>query len=87
MRTGEAEAAKAVDGGAQALSGWRRAVTSALVRQACPTPSEQLTVAKSSGAHRPGCKLGVSLLLPPSFYCLGTLCNIFLLGRTPWALI
>lgn len=41
-------------------------------------------VAKPSGAVRPGCKLGVSLLLPPSLLYLGTLRNIFLLRRCTW---
>ena len=43
--------------------------------------SMRFSVAKPSGADRSGCKLGVSLLLPPSLLYLGTLRNIFLFRR------
>ena len=43
--------------------------------------SIRFSVAKPSGAARPGCKLGVSLLLPPSLLCLGALRNFFLFRR------
>ena len=47
--------------------------------------SKRFFVVKPSGADRPGCKLGVSLLLPPSLHYLGTLRNIFLCRRSTWA--
>ncbi len=57
----------------------------ALLRRACylfaGLRSIRFSVAKPSGAHRPGCKLGVSLLLPPSLLYLGALRNIFLFRR------
>lgn len=44
-------------------------------------------VAEPSGALGPGCSPGVSLLLPPSLHCPGTLRNIFLFERMRWVWI
>ena len=46
--------------------------------------SKRFSVAKPSGAVRPGCKLGVSLLLPPSLHYLGTLRDVFLFRQGSW---